>query len=480
MRWPDLYSLVKPPLGSTIVGGELIEPRRQRYAQLQNHGVYAEVKADLVRYTKLEPSALALKRVPLGYLGVLDTGGSFYFVSMTSLGVRADPIPVEQEREAFATLSQLADEEQALDTAQRRQESTKEHEAILSKAERGHRAYTRRDPRSGKTVQVKAKGGAPAAAPRGVESLPLLEKERWDDGSEVSYRQSPFPMGKKPFVPGWLMKQAQVEQVNLRDLHSSQSRVTEHGVQQYLKAPPGKEKPEDLPIVYRTHDGHSVIQDGHHRLTAAHLRGAAVAHARVVHVPENLDDARKGDSMSKPFVPLLRFPDELEKALPRGGGEDEAKPKPAAKASKQQVGENGRTRYSYPGEAEKKRLDRAVNPKAPNAEPNAPNDVNPEEGQPPVQDPIQAAKPSEKSVEPEELANALEVSVHTLRGIAKRFQDKPALGGKEGFQKFMATHLKEFIAKHKLDADYFSLLYDNLTGQNLPQSPAAKPATQKA
>jgi len=133
--------------------------------------------------------------------------------------------------------------------------------------------------------EVTRVGARTKATVRRLEDLPFIEKEQWDDGRWVTFRQQPFPRGEKPWVPSRLMKLAKVEQVAIDKLVATQDRITEHGVKDCLHTKPSK-KPDELPMIFRTADGAAFIQDGHHRLTAAWLRGDKTAPCRVVHVPQ--------------------------------------------------------------------------------------------------------------------------------------------------------------------------------------------------
>ena len=124
------------------------------------------------------------------------------------------------------------------------------------------------------------KAQARGSKTRSVESLPKAGEETWDDGTHVVWRASPFPHRSKPQLPSRLADAAQVRKVSLASLNSSQRRVTQHGVEKHLKAAAA-----ELPLVYREIDGRHTIGDGHHRLVAAHLKGAKSARVRVVDVP---------------------------------------------------------------------------------------------------------------------------------------------------------------------------------------------------
>jgi len=135
----------------------------------------------------------------------------------------------------------------------------------------------------------------------------------------------------------------------------------------------------------------------------------------------------------------------IEKALPRTSKEKPVKKAPHNKASSKKAGSTGKTRYSYPQEDNK--------PKAPKKKANPVATPPPEDDTPP-------------SADPTDLANQLHMSVATLQRIAQRFVDNQKLGGRKGFMAFMKTRLKDFAGKHRIDGDYWGLIFTALTGQN--------------
>jgi hypothetical protein len=123
------------------------------------------------------------------------------------------------------------------------------------------------------------------------------------------------------------------------------------------------------------------------------------------------------------------------KALPKKAKEEKVKKTPNRKASSKKAGAGGKTRYNYPNE--KKNGMAGAGGKA----------------QPlPL---VVVQHDDSKNANPSELANQLGVSVRTLQRCAKKL-------GREGFAKFMRSHLKRFSAKHRLDPDYWGTLYGKL------------------
>ncbi len=132
---------------------------------------------------------------------------------------------------------------------------------------------------------------------------------------------------------------------------------------------------------------------------------------------------------------------QLKKALPKKSKEEKVKKTPTVKASKKKAGAGGKTRYTYPNEKKKaKKPGGGAGAGGPKAQPL------------PL---VVTQHDDSKNADPSEFANQLGVSVRTLQNCAKKL-------GREGFAKFMRSHLKRFSAKHRLDPDYWGTLYGKL------------------
>lgn len=133
---------------------------------------------------------------------------------------------------------------------------------------------------SGKGLQVRC------ANPR--ELIELDEIDTDAQGRPIYFMAQPFPYERKPFVPSRIERGAYRSRVPIRSLVGTQHRVTAHGVQKYLAEDRGEQVPfEDLPMVYRTPSGKAYIADGHHRASAAWLRGEDDLEVRAVEIDEN-------------------------------------------------------------------------------------------------------------------------------------------------------------------------------------------------
>lgn len=157
----------------------------------------------------------------------------------------------------------------------------------------------------------------------------------------------------------------------------------------------------------------------------------------------------------------------MSKALPkkdRTGDDKDAKKTKSKKASSKKAGKTGKTRYNYPQDKQQ--------PKKSGGQKNAPKQDGPqrasekhrkeeEAGADPIAVPHE---PVPKNVDPQQIANQLQIPLHTLQHIAQRFVKNPKLEGRAGFVSFMQTKMKAFAEKYKLDGDYWGLLYDALVG----------------
>lgn len=140
----------------------------------------------------------------------------------------------------------------------------------------------------------------------------------------------------------------------------------------------------------------------------------------------------------------------VKKALPKKDHTaKDAKKTKQKKSGKQKAGAGSKPRYSYPDEALRKKK--------------SPAPMQPEEGTPQGE----AAPPPPRVPEPfpvdaNKFGAQLGISPKTLSRIAGRFQRNQALGGQEGFSRFMGAKLREFNGKHGLDSAYYDRLYESL------------------
>lgn len=150
----------------------------------------------------------------------------------------------------------------------------------------------------------------------------------------------------------------------------------------------------------------------------------------------------------KEALPLV-ITDEVEKALPKKSSETPVKKTPAKKASTKKVGSKGNTRYGYPQEGK----DKGTPPAAPAA-------ANPVK--------VPREPEGDPQVDPAEFANQFGLSIDTLQRVANRFASSDKLGGRDGFASFMRRQLSSAAKKHRLDGDYWGLLFEALTTESSP------------
>jgi hypothetical protein len=130
----------------------------------------------------------------------------------------------------------------------------------------------------------------------------------------------------------------------------------------------------------------------------------------------------------------------FKKALPKKSKDKPVKKTPSKKSSTKKVGAKGNTRYGYPQE----------------------------KGSPPAQaapaNPVKVPREPEgdPEVDPTEFANHFGLSVDTMRRVASRFATNEKLNGREGFVSFMKREMAQAAKKHRLDGDFWGLLFDGL------------------
>ena len=124
-------------------------------------------------------------------------------------------------------------------------------------------------------------GGVDPSCGSKLPNLKSAYKEKWDDGTEIEFLESPFSLikGKVENPTGTQVKQAKEKTVNLLDLQGTQKVITDVGLA----------KPADnsygLPLVVKS-NGIRYIQDGHHRLTQELLKGNKSARVRYIDLDE--------------------------------------------------------------------------------------------------------------------------------------------------------------------------------------------------
>lgn len=113
---------------------------------------------------------------------------------------------------------------------------------------------------------------------RTLTDLAFIAAEPWLPGDPpLQWRAVPFPYKNPPWIPSrvpW-----ELYTVEIAGLLATQRRVTERGILKYADGE------HDPPFLIEGLDGRLYILDGHHRLTAAWLRGDTTAEVRIAKEP---------------------------------------------------------------------------------------------------------------------------------------------------------------------------------------------------
>jgi hypothetical protein len=118
-----------------------------------------------------------------------------------------------------------------------------------------------------------------------IATLPATRSEVWPEGAEdtggvVQFRRVPFPVVHKYIVPSRVTKSWTVRTVPFNKIRATQHEVTDRGLLRFLLNPPRRQ--EDLPLVLHLLPSDIYeVQDGHHRLVAAFLRGRTSTKVKV-------------------------------------------------------------------------------------------------------------------------------------------------------------------------------------------------------
>lgn len=161
----------------------------------------------------------------------------------------------------------------------------------------------------------------------------------------------------------------------------------------------------------------------------------------------------------------------VSKALPREKPPEPVKyPEPTG-ATKQQAGETGKVRSTYPDEAGKKRVERAKNGETP-AKP--PANQTPDQAKlsrtteqagealpPPEQQPVKVQPAEDQPVDINHFVDQFKISPDVLQKIVAKFNTPEK--GEKAFVEFMQSQLHEAIEKHRLPTSYFHQLWTALT-----------------
>lgn len=387
----------KPPDYSLWVHGQILEPGLYLDRARMSPSLYREVRDDLTRYAPVEVTRSAFRRAEHAYVGVIDSRGTPYYFALDSRGVSVREAPTDAAWKAF---DRLADDEHMAAVRQRRVDAAEETRRIDRELSEPVLIITK-GLKYGKKVEWKH--DVPHSSWwRNIPKERGGNDESEGDAVEQKPKKEPKPKASESKMDAWRVKYPS-------------GRVTRQNpkVAKGSKIPNGRAKgkrrsdfdQKQLRVGSQHELEHTSDQDVASRIAMDHL----------VEDPDY-------------YIKLKK----IEKALPKNDKNGDVKMAPTSKASKKQAGAGGKTRYTYPQEKNKPK----VNP--------GPDYV-----------PLVVVHDDTKHADPSELANQLGVSVRTLQRCARK------LGGDE-FAKFMRSHLKRFAAKHRLDPDYWGTLYANL------------------
>lgn len=423
------YPITKPKDYSLWVNGKVEEPAFQLDHARMPPSMYQEVRDDLVRFSPVEVSRSAFRRSDHAYVGVIDSKGTPYYFALDSRGMSVREVPADDDC-VWKTFDKLADAERAMAIRLRRHDATtemvnvdRELSAKLVILKGGASLYW--DSKGKQHGSRHVSQGHPAAA-HAVNGPRRGGLHQHDHHPTKQKKLKPFRPGKAPAEA----KEKTAKQP--REKKQKQPREKKPRQLRPLSPKPyGPKAPSKTSAWKVKYPGGSVktMKSDAERIGkkyASEMR--RVGHVIALQTGEEDLDPPRHDDLS-----------DVEKALPKKSKEKPVKKQPTVKASSKKVGAGGKPRYTYPNEKKKKAA--------------KPGGAKPGAKQTPLV--VAVEHDDSKHADPGELANQLNVSVRTLQHTARKL-------GREGFSKFMRSHLKRFAAKHRLDPNYWNTLYERL------------------
>jgi 2'-5' RNA ligase len=497
-------SFTKPRDFSLWVHGQIMEPAFQLDSARMPPSLYQEVRNDLVRYSPVEVSRSAFQRSNHAYTGVIDSKGTPYYFALDSRGISVREAKVDDEN-VWKTFDRLSDHERGIALRQRRHAADGEMRQVDRELSTPQLVIVKSDPdrEVARGFATYKEDGTPIKKPsfyqklRGMVGKPrtditdtgddapkipkmkLLSKAEVHTGTMVSLHlpreiaeQIALAGGEAPesmhITFAYLGKNLTDEQksaavcaVRRFAQQAGPIKATLGGVGRFSAS----HTSEGRDVVYLSVDSPDITRLRPKLLEELAAEGIepSNAHGYVPHVTlayvkttartplkrfpplavefpcVSLTVANK--QMMLPFTPpaaLVVSIQVVQKALPKKTKEEKVKKTPSKKSSSKKAGAGGKTRYSYPNEKKKAGAGAGGGGK-----PAQPLSL------------VITQHDDSKNANPSELANQLGVSMRTLQRCAKKL-------GREGFAKFMRSHLKRFSAKHRLDPDYWGTLYEQL------------------
>ncbi len=492
----------KPREFSLWVHGKVEEPAFQLDRVRMPPSLYQSVRDDLVIYSPVEVSRSAFHRSNHAYVGVIDSKGKPYYFALDSRGISVREADVNDER-VWKTFDRLADEERGMALRQRRVEAAKEmtnvdrelsNPLLVIKAGHTGTMVALHLPREiaeqvaipggespesmhvtvaylGKNLTEEQKSCALAAVRRiSQKSGPIkatlggvgrFSASHTSEGKDVIYLSVDSPDLTR--IRPQLLEELAADGIEPSNAHGYVPHVTLAYVPTTARTPIKRFPPlafefpclsltvadEKMLLPFTTPSLVIVKSDfDWKRKTKETVGDTKVAKQSLKEEKQAISDYKKRGKRArdpklkhvfqharkeeKEHAKLLK---PFAKALPKKAKEEKVKKTPNKKASSKKAGAGGKTRYTYPNE---KKSGGAA------------------KGKPLQPLPLVVVQHDDsKNANPGELANQLGVSVRTLQRCAQRL-------GREGFTKFMRSHLKRFSAKHRLDPDYWGTLYGKL------------------
>ena len=495
---------------SLWVNGHVEQPAFQLDHARMPPSLYQEVRNDLVRYSPVEVTRSAFRRSNHAYVGVIDSKGTPYYFALDSRGMSVREMEIDDDR-VWKTFDKLSEQEHA--TALHKRRLTADREMVDVDAELsipivkayhgtykppGHhsswwrnlhekKAKTERQPRAERQPRQRAeKQPKPPRATKEQRTQAHLDQYearlrgrqaiRDKVRGERKQTKPAKPKASNTHIDAWKQKHPGGSVAAMADhpfakadassragkLYASEMRRIGHILaidcdEEDLDPPRHDDVGKSLHpaakwIANELHSGRQVKhENGTHAYRStkrddktgkhevSHFTVISPGGVKTIHSSaESAGTTAHGHTEAK-----------IKKALPKGGAKDKpVKKTPNKKASSKKVGAGGKPRYNYPNEKKKKKT----------AKPGG----KPGSKQVPLI--VAADHDDSKHADPAELANQLGVSVRTLQHAARRM-------GADGFGKYMRSHLKRFAAKHRLDPDYWSTLYERLHDME-PRSPS--------
>jgi hypothetical protein len=453
-----VQSLAKPRDYSLWVRGQIEEPAFKLDRVRMPPGLYQDVRDDLARYAPIPVSRSAFRRSQHAYVGVIDSDGKPYYFALDSRGLAVSEADTNDER-VWKTFDALADQEQIMAVRKRRVDAAGEMVQVDRELSQPTLFVIKADLTSDQVARLYAsemrRVGAELAEQTGEEDLDPpreddVEKARHinTDGllhlrykhktprehvhHERTFRGARFGGGKhRASAPSRTRRPRVASFKPRRGRRGSEAKEKDPKTDKApkaAKAPKATRGPKQArlkigrkPKVLRLKMGPRGTRAPDEKLNAWRQKYPG---GKVGKMQGPLARSIQVLSVDEMF--------ELKKALPKKPKEEKTKKAPSGKASKKQAGAGGKTRYTYPQEK---------------------GGGKSKAGQ---QQPLLVVQHDDsKHADPAELANQLGCSVRTLQRTARRL-------GADGFGSFMRSHLKRFAAKHRIDPDYWNVLYARL------------------